>query len=128
MHLCPIPPCTFIYLSIYLKKNTHRKVISHFWEYLLKFLEIAGEPLGCCQIRVRIPCPAHGNVRRTAIAMGGEQRGEDGALELECLGSRVWLCHLTSGVVSGPLLPFSVPQIPCALSTEKESASLTVRL
>lgn len=64
----PHPPELFFFL----KKNTHRNLIGHFWEDLLKFLEIAGEPLGCGQIRVRIPYPAHRNVMRMATAREGE--------------------------------------------------------
>lgn len=52
------------------KKNTHRNSVSHFWENLLKFLEITGEPLGCGQMRVSIPYPEHRNVMRMTAATG----------------------------------------------------------
>lgn len=127
-------PMSLLLLLLFLKKNTHRNLIGHFWEDLLKFLEIAGEPLGCGQIRGRIAYPAHRTVMRKVTARDREWSRQ--GLGAGAFGFPILALSLNQPSSPGPvtfLLYFPLfllyflsilyfpSRIPCALAKEKAS-------
>lgn len=113
--------CIFVrhplnFFFFFLKKNTHRNLIGHFWEDLLKFLERAGEPLGCGQIRVRIPYPASRNVTRMAPARDGKAERSRPGLGAGAFGFLIPALSLNQQCDLGPVTSFSVPRVPCTVA------------